>query len=230
MACVLGIETATPLLSVAIVGPEGLRAERTAFGERLHSVRLFPFIEELLRDAGTRLEDLSGIAVSQGPGSFTGLRLGVISAKTLAQVRALPVIGIPTLLALAAPLLCSGVSVCPVLTSRGDEVYAAAYATADPEPTVLVAPFAAPPAEAAQKFASFPKLLLTGEGAWAFREAFTETLGERALFAPEIFNYPRAATIALLGYQRLARGGAVTPFDLLPEYLRLPAIKRRRGT
>ena len=230
MACVLGIETATPLLSVAIVGPEGLRAERAAFGERLHSVRLFPFIEELLRDAGTHLEDLNGIAVSQGPGSFTGLRLGVVTAKTLAQVCTLPVIGIPTLLALAAPLLSGGIPVCPVIISRSDEVYAAAYAAADPEATLLVAPFAAPPAEAAQKFASLAKLLLTGEGAWAFREVFTEILGERALFAPKVFNYPRATTVAFLGRQKLARGAAVTPFDLLPEYLRLPAIKGRRGT
>uniref|UniRef100_A0A7C1F839 tRNA (Adenosine(37)-N6)-threonylcarbamoyltransferase complex dimerization subunit type 1 TsaB n=1 Tax=Ammonifex degensii TaxID=42838 RepID=A0A7C1F839_9THEO len=224
MTFLLGIETATPLLSVAVVGPEGLRAERAASGERLHSVRLFPFLQELFSDAGICPRDLRGIAVSQGPGSFTGLRLGVITAKTIAQVLELPVVGVPTLLVLAAQLPNIGAPVCPVLTSRRGEVYAAVYAPGAFEPPPIVAPFAAAPEEVARKLAGFSQILLAGEGAWASQQIFTEVLGEKALFAPKLFNYPRAAVVAALGYYRMERGEGVSAFALLPEYLRSPAI------
>lgn len=224
MRWVLGIETATPLLSVAVVGPEGVGAERTALGERLHSVRLLPFLQEVLADVGICLREVTGIAVTQGPGSFTGLRLGVVTAKTLAQVLGVPVVGVPTLLALAAPLLSGGIPVGAVLTSRRDEVYAAVYGGDNGEPRILLGPLAAPPEQVAEKLISFPKLILAGEGAWRFKNVFTAALGPKTLFAPEIWKFPRASAIAALGYQRLARGEGTNVFTLLPEYLRPPAI------
>lgn len=224
MFCVLGIDTATAVLSVAVAGKDGLLAERSALGERLHSVRLIPFIQNLLVEAGLTLRDLTGIAVSVGPGSFTGLRLGLTAAKTLAQVLHLPVVGVPTLLALAAPLLPGGIPVCPVLTSRRGEAYAAVYQANGQDIKTVVTPFAAPPSGISARLLPLREIILAGEGAWAFRAEFEEMLQGKAVFAPKIFSHPRAAVVADFGLKELAAGRGADPFSLVPEYLRPPAI------
>lgn len=224
MSCVLGINTATAVLSAAVVGKDGLIAEQSALGERLHSVRLIPFIQDLLVEAGIALRALTGIAVSIGPGSFTGLRLGLITAKTLAQVLDLPVVGVPTLLALAAPLLTGGIPVCAVLTSRRGEVYAAVYQANGSDTKTLVPPFASPPSGISERLAPFGRVVLTGEGAWAFRAEFQEIIRTKAVLAPEIYNHPRGAVVAGLGLKELAAGRGTGALALAPEYLRPPAI------
>ncbi|MDI6632417.1 MAG: tRNA (adenosine(37)-N6)-threonylcarbamoyltransferase complex dimerization subunit type 1 TsaB [Bacillota bacterium] len=229
MTCVLGIETATPFLSVAVAAAEGLLAERSVLGARLHSVRLVPFIRETLAEAGVGLSDLSGIAVSSGPGSFTGLRLGMITAKTLAQVLQIPVVGIPTLLALAAPLLPGETAVCAVLTSRREEVYAAVYGSTQNGARPLVPAFAASPAAVAERLKPFDRMVLTGEGAWAWKETFHEVLGSGVVFAPKVLQYPRGAVVAALGLSELGSGGGIDPLTLRPEYLRLPAVTGGSG-
>ncbi|MEW6447134.1 MAG: tRNA (adenosine(37)-N6)-threonylcarbamoyltransferase complex dimerization subunit type 1 TsaB [Bacillota bacterium] len=232
MSCVLGIDTATAVLSMAVVGKDGLLAEQSALGERLHSVRLIPLIQDLLAGAGITLRELDGIAVSIGPGSFTGLRLGLITAKTLAQVLGLPVVGIPTLLALAAPLATGGVPVCPVLTSRRDEVYAAVYRANGQDIEAVVSPFASPPSGVSERLASFRRIILTGEGAWAFRDHFREILQNKAVLVPGIYSHPRGAVVADLGLKELTAGRGTDAFSLIPEYLRPPAVTggfRREG-
>lgn len=219
----LGIETATDVLSVGIVMDDRFVAERSVSGKKLHSVRLIPFIKNVLTDAALTLEDLDGIAVSSGPGSFTGIRLGVATARTLAQVLDLPVVGISTLLALAAPLLTGGIPVCAVIVSRRDEVYAGVYQAAGGVPSAVVPAFAAAPADAAHRLESFHKVILAGEGAHAFRKTFEDTLGSRSLFAPEA-AHPQGAVIAGLGLKELTSAGGAGYSVLLPEYLRPPAI------
>lgn len=227
MTCVLGIETATPFLSVAVATAEGLLAERSVLGARLHSVRLVPFIQETLVEAGVGLSDLSGIAVSSGPGSFTGLRLGMITAKTLAQVLQIPVVGIPTLLALAAPFLPGETAVCAVLTSRREEVYAAVYRSTRDGAQPLVPAFAASPAAVAERLKPFDRVVLTGEGAWAWKDTFHGVLGSGVVFAPKVLQYPRGAVVAALGLAKLGSGGVFDPLMLRPEYLRPPAVTGR---
>ncbi|HIE12901.1 MAG TPA: tRNA (adenosine(37)-N6)-threonylcarbamoyltransferase complex dimerization subunit type 1 TsaB [Desulfotomaculum sp.] len=224
MSYVLGIDTATAVLGVAVVGKDGLLAERSTLGERLHSVRLIPFIQDLLVEAGIALRDLTGIAVSIGPGSFTGLRLGLTAAKTLAQALDLPVVGVPTLLALAAPLLPGGIPVCPVLTSRRSEAYAAVYQQNGQGVKTAVMPFAAPPSGVSARLTPFRRVILAGEGAWTFRAELKEMLQGKAVFTPKIFSHPRGAVVADLGLKELAAGGGADPFSLVPEYLRPPAI------
>ncbi|MGB9825310.1 MAG: tRNA (adenosine(37)-N6)-threonylcarbamoyltransferase complex dimerization subunit type 1 TsaB, partial [Desulfofundulus sp.] len=146
---VLGIEAATPVAAVAVVDGERLLAERMVNNRRTHSVNLLPMIKAVLEDAGVGREDLGGIAVSSGPGSFTGLRIGMATAKTLAQVWGLPVVGVGTLDALAHPLTGQGGLICPILNARKDEVYAAVYRTVDGELERLEGPVAVRPGELA---------------------------------------------------------------------------------
>ena len=101
---VLGIEAATPVASVAVAGQGGILAERMVLNRRTHSVNLLPMLKAVLEEAEIDKSQLTGIAVSSGPGSFTGLRIGMSTAKALAWVWRLQVVGISTLQSLAYPL------------------------------------------------------------------------------------------------------------------------------
>jgi tRNA threonylcarbamoyladenosine biosynthesis protein TsaB len=136
----------------------------------------------------------------------------------------IPVVGIPTLLALAAPLLPGEMPVCAVLTSRREEVYAAVYGSTRDGARPLVPAFAASPAAAAERLKPFDRMVLTGEGAWAWKDTFHEVLGSGAVFAPKVLQYPRGAVVAALGLAKLGSGGVSDPLMLRPEYLRPPAV------
>ncbi len=136
---VLGLETATTTCSAAVVTEGGVAAEAHLHVPRVHARRLTPLVEDVLahaeclpddEEAGDRLAALDGIAVSMGPGSYTGLRIGVSTAKGWALAHNIPVAGIPSLEAHCARLLpfaAPGEVVCGLIDARRDDVYAAAY-------------------------------------------------------------------------------------------------------
>ncbi|MGI6649153.1 MAG: tRNA (adenosine(37)-N6)-threonylcarbamoyltransferase complex dimerization subunit type 1 TsaB [Bacillota bacterium] len=123
---VLGIDSATLVAGMAIVDEQRVVVEGFLQTRRTHSERLLPLIDWWMREAELSLADIDGIAVTNGPGSFTGLRIGMATAKGLAQATGKAFIGIPTLDALALNLAGSGV-ICPILDARKGEVYTALY-------------------------------------------------------------------------------------------------------
>ncbi|MCL6634424.1 MAG: tRNA (adenosine(37)-N6)-threonylcarbamoyltransferase complex dimerization subunit type 1 TsaB [Peptococcaceae bacterium] len=218
---VLGIESATPVAAVAVVGEEGVLAERLVWNQRTHSVNLLPMIKEVLEDAGIDRRSLAGIAVSGGPGSFTGLRIGMATAKALAQVWAMPVVGISTLEALAFPLAGHGNLVCPVLNARKNEVYAAVYDCAGELPACLGGPMAVHPEKLVELLLKFQRAVtFTGDGVQVYAGCFKAGLGGMARFAPRSAGFPRGAAVAELGLTALREGRGVAPAALRPEYIR----------
>lgn len=234
----LAIESATPVASVAVAGKGVVLAERMVFNQRTHSVNLLPMVKEVLEECGLGREDLAGIAVSCGPGSFTGLRIGMSAAKALAQVWGLPCAGVPTLEAMVQPLAGSGVLACPLLNARRGEVYAALFNCTGGRAVRLWGPLAAGPERLARELFPLGKpVLLLGEGAQAFAAEFKRVLGELARFAPASASFPRGAAVAELGLLILEEGGGTAPEDLRPEYVRLPEAEilwrkrqERKGT
>jgi len=220
---VLGIEAATAALGVAVIAEGALLAERFLNLRHAHSTSLLVMIKEVLADTGITFARLAGIAVSVGPGSFTGLRIGLVTAKTLAQVLALPIAGVGTLEALAFPLTADPRSfVCPVITARKNEVYGAVYTSPGGNLKCIEEPAALPPEELAARLKELAadQVILTGDGALAFRESFENCLGKRAVFAPVELSLPRGAAVAGLGRQKLLAGEVSDPLFLAPLYLR----------
>jgi tRNA threonylcarbamoyladenosine biosynthesis protein TsaB len=124
----LGIDTATDLASVALVQPGGKEPlEENLLGARRHAAALVPMVESLLRRAGASLDDVRGVALSDGPGSFTGLRVGAAMAKALVHARQLPLWVAPSLLVCAAGVAQEGRLVLAISSALRGEVYAAAY-------------------------------------------------------------------------------------------------------
>ncbi len=227
---VLGVETSTMQGGVALVSGDRLVSEYTLNVEATHSERLLPAIDRMLHDAGIGLDALGGIAVSIGPGSFTGLRIGLSTVKGLAYATGLPVVGVPTMEALAWTIPFVGQQVCPVLDARKQEVYAALFRF---ENGVLVRsmPETALAPELLCSKIRRPTLFL-GDGLEAYGELFRRRLGDRLLVPPLASRGARAACVAELGRQRLLRGERDATDSLAPCYLRPSEAELRlqRGT
>ena len=128
---ILAIETSSLVSSVALVGSKKLFGELTIENQKHHSERLVPYIEHLLEMSEIQKGELSAIAVSTGPGSFTGLRIGMATAKAIAYVLKIPVIGISTLSGLSWNLFAEGALLCPMMDAQKGNVYSAMYEVID---------------------------------------------------------------------------------------------------
>jgi len=214
----LGIETATSIASVGIVGADRDPAERSQPMCGSHARTLLPLIDDVLRAAGLGLSDLDLLAVSIGPGSFTGLRIGLSVAKGLALATGLPIVGVPTLEAYARHVGPRPGLLCPVLDARKGEVYAAAFGWQDGEP-VCVAP---PAALAPERFAATlrPPCTLVGDGVDAYRDLWRRELGPDAELIPFASLSPSGAVVAGLGIARSAALGGDDLAGLEPSYCR----------
>ena len=220
---VLGIESATPTAAVAIACEAGILAERTVLNQRTHSVNLLPMIKATLNDAAIKGEQVTGVAVSSGPGSFTGLRIGMSIAKTLAQVWGVRVAAVSTLRGLAHQLVGHSRLICPILNARKNEVYAAVYESTGPvgRTELLISPIAVGINGLIDLLLGWKKpVTFLGDALPLYREQLAEGLNERAFFAPASIAYPRGAAIAELGLIALNEDGGVDPLELRPDYIR----------
>lgn len=219
---VLGIETATNWCGVALWNDEGPVAARAFVNHMELSSRLIPTIQSMLAEEDRQFGDLGGLAVSLGPGSFTGLRIGVATAKTLAQAGGLPIVGVGTMEAMSVPygpLLECRTKVALTLSARRDTFYVQWLGEGDASISSLSTD------ELREALAS------------SDRPAFV--LGEAALKSgvsgtgcpiPASGHYPSALNVAALGHARLSRGDSDDLMSLVPLYVGRSAAEERTGT
>ncbi len=217
---ILGIETATRTGSVAVISSNGVIAEYTLNIEATHSERLMETVERVLRGAGIALADLDGLSVSVGPGSFTGLRIGIATVKGIALATGKPIAAVPTLKALAWNMPHAGYLVCPVLDARKKEVYAALYRYENGLPVAAMDAQTLSLDALAERISE--RTIFTAEGSHLFRNDIQRLSGDLALFAPLSATVPSAASVAEIGLLMLSSGEQVGPDDLGPIYLRRP--------
>lgn len=220
---VLGLETATSYGGVALVGPQGLLVESTALVPMRHLEWLIPAIDRVLADAGVSRAQVEGLAVSQGPGGFTGLRIGIATAAAWARARGVPLVGISTLEALAASAPASGL-VLPVLDAKRGEVAAAVFRREDGGHLTRVHEDAVLPPEALGSLVPGGEpVLLVGDGLARWVEVIRRAV-PGGWPAPPPLWVPRAAMTAALGRERLLAGQRDDPYRLAPLYGRRPMV------
>jgi len=213
----LALETATLAGGAALLEDGRLVGESRLNIALTHSERLMAMVDRLLQDCGWEASSLRGLAVSIGPGSFTGLRVGAATAKGLALALDLPVAPVPTLDALAATLPFADAPVCPLLDARKGEVYCSLYRWSG---TAMVREWdylAVPPAEAAARLA--PPVIVLGDGVAACRPHLAR-LGAGLREAPPAQSLPSAAVVGALGHAILSAGAGIPAERLAPLYLR----------
>ena len=223
----LGVESATLSGGVALLDGDRLLGEITLNIAITHSERLMSAVDRLLTDCGLAPADLDGLAVSVGPGSFTGLRVGIATVKALAMALDLPVAAVPTLDALASRLPFADAPVCPILDARKSEVYLSLYRWRDGGMAREWDYLALPPELAAARLDA--PVILLGDGIEACRP-WLDRLGAEARVAPAAQRMPSAASVAVLGRAALSAGEGVGADSLAPLYLRPPEaeLKARR--
>ena len=215
---VIAIETATMAGSIAIIDAARVISEITLNARATHSERLMAAIDRLLGDSGLAIDDMDGVAVSIGPGSFTGLRIGLSAAKGLSYASGKPLIGIPTLDALALNMTFSRYLICPIQDARKGEVYTALYRPGDNSPEKMTDDMAVDPSALAGMITQ--KTVFLGDGVNRYRELLMKQLGELYNEAPIPLQLPRASNVAMLALKRLEKGDTDDPFTMIPRYIR----------
>ena len=224
---VLGINTSTLEGSIALFGEQGLIGEYTLNIHATHSERLVPGIDRLMQDTGLAFSDLSGIAVAIGPGSFTGLRIGLASAKGLALASSLPLWGISTLEALARNLPFCIYPICPMLNARRKEIFWALYRFEGSHLRPLEEEAVSPPDKVIENVQE--KTVFLGDGAILYGDRLRERLGDRFLLAPLSLMNIRASQVAEMGMVRGKMGEADDPITLSPRYIRRSEVEIKWG-
>ena len=213
----LAIDTSTDQFGVALIDDQRVLAAYEVLAERPHAVELPQAVTRVLQTARMTLDQVDAFAIDIGPGSFTGLRVGVAFLKALVFHTQKPLIGVVSLDALAGNVLYAPRVVCPVLDAKQKNVYTAWYRTDSGrvqrtgEPTLL------PVDEFLSKLSE--PVILIGDGAAVYRQRLQEQLGDRACFAPAELGFPCAATVGRLALERLAAGEQDDPKTLVPLYL-----------
>lgn len=218
MTTILGIDTSTTHVGVAIAVDDRLAAEVSTPAERRHAEMLVPAIADLLRGFGIAASALDAVAVGIGPGLFTGLRVGVTTAMTMAHALGRPVLPVPTLDVLAAPHAGDGRLVVPVIDAKRREVFSATYATDAGLRRRTEDAVGTPAALASELAALGVPALLVGDGALAHAATFSGLAGVELAGAEHAV--PRAGTLVRLAGRMLDAGGGVEPSAVRPRYLR----------
>lgn len=230
----LAIEGATPAASVALVEAGIIKGELFNQQGTGHARTLMGMVDHLLAMTETNLQDLQVVGVTIGPGSFTGLRIGLATAQGLAMALSLPLIGISTLEVLAAPLAMVTALVIPVLNARKGEVYTAIYSGGMDGAQLIGNEMAITPERltvkirAAMEVTGHQMVIITGDGFEPYSEIWESQLGDCLLPVPSYHSRPRAAVLGCLAEGQWQQGKAISPLEIKPSYLRLSEAESRR--
>ena len=236
---ILGLDTSTSVASVAISEDGRIVAEdfypRQGTGERSvaksnHAEIILPLIDSVLQRAGVGLSEVTGIAVSVGPGSFTGVRIGLSTVKGLAYGTGMPAAGISTLQAIAARVAGFEGIVCPILDARKGEVYASVFRKHGNQLERLTEDALMPILSFLWELRGLGKTvrcLFIGDGVAAYRPLLQRAAGSQIFFAEEEGTPSLAASIALLSERQFIDDRSVRLEDLAPVYLRRPDCESR---
>lgn len=225
---ILGIESSSLVASVAVVTDGVLTAEYTVNYKKTHSQTLLPMLDEMGKLLEFDLDTVDGIAVSAGPGSFTGLRIGSATAKGLGLALKKPLIHIPTVDALAYNLWGTSALVCPIMDARRNQVYTGLYYVEE-QLQVVKEQCAMDMRQLIEELNDRgERVIFLGDGVPVYQKLIEEQMSGRYAFAPAQSSRQRAASVASLGMIYLAAGKTETAADHKPEYLRKPQAERER--
>jgi tRNA threonylcarbamoyladenosine biosynthesis protein TsaB len=223
---VLGIETSTRAGSIAFIDGDRILGEFFLNLGPVHSEKLIPMIDWLLREVDIEKKEIEGIAVSIGPGSFTGLRVGLSTAKGLAFSLGIPLVGVSSLETLTMNIF-TNFSICSIIDARKREVFAAFFKSSDVGIIRTLDDILISPQGLCEMIRE--RTVFIGDGAVLYGDLLMNVLGELALFCPLNLNFPRASNSALIGARKLREGQGDDLSTLAPQYLRKAEAEIFRG-
>ena len=224
---VFGIDTCCMAATAALVAEDRLVAQTVQNNKKTHSQRIMPMIEQMLYQAEIELSDIDCFAAAAGPGSFTGVRIGVATVKALAHAAGKPCVAVSTLQALAINVACFDGIICPIMDARRNQVYNALFKGESMKRITEDRAISIDELLSALKETE-GKIIFNGDGVAVFADKIKEELGERAVFARRMQMMNLAASVAEIGCDMLERGETIEYTELSPQYLRLSQAERER--
>jgi len=242
---VLGIDTTGEYCSVGLINGENMIAEISEKTPQEHSLKLIPFIDKLLKDNSLKIQDINAIAVSIGPGSFTGLKVGVAIAKTLSQALGIPIVGIPTLDATALNVIDARCQmqdaregiICVITDARKSQVYTAIYKELEQNKSTsqqvnklkkLTKDSVMTVDELLSVVGCRSSVVFVGNGIKIYKDKIEAKLKDKVIFTEEKYWHPKAGNIALEGWKKLQNNKkGDNLFKLNPVYVRQPDIWKK---
>lgn len=219
---ILAIESSSAPASIAVTENDMPIGEFTICINRTHSEKLLPLIDSLLDAINLSAADIDLFAVSKGPGSFTGLRIGMAAAKLMAQTCGKPLIGVKTLEALAKNASVFNGFICPMIDARNNTVYTALYRCQNGKLEEISASEALSVDLCSSKLSELDApILICGEYE-KYREAIKKNTADKSdiYFAPRYSAYQRAVTCAVIAHEQYSDGVITSPDDVVPLYVR----------
>ncbi len=226
---VLAIDTSSSVAAVAVSRDGVLLGEYTLNNGLTHSQRLLPMVDELLKSLNMTIKDIDAFACSTGPGSFTGLRIGIASVKGFAFAGNKPCVSVSGLEAMAYNHIHTDYIICPLMDARAGQVYNAAYRRYRGKLKMIIPPRAVEIETVIRELSETGKtVLFLGDGVKPNLEII-KTLGEKAVIGEFNNNMQRAATIALIAEEKIKKSEIVSGQELEAEYLRKSQAEREAG-
>jgi len=226
---ILALDTSTNVASVAILEDDVIIGEYSCNKGKTHSQRLMPMIQSLLEKVGLSATDIDAFSASIGPGSFTGLRIGVTTVKAMAFAAGKPVISIYTLDALAYNLSMSKALICPIIDARNSQVFTAIYRFVNNKPERLTEYLGLHINELVNIIRPMEgEIILLGDACNLHKDYFTAELGERLIAAPPNIVPAKASSVAVLASHAFLEGKLESCYDMVPFYLRKSQAEREK--
>jgi tRNA threonylcarbamoyladenosine biosynthesis protein TsaB len=224
---ILAIDSSSLVASVAIIQDDITVAEYTTNFKKTHSQTLLPMIDEIVKMTETDLSTIDAIAVSAGPGSFTGLRIGSATAKGLGLSLDKPIVSVPTVDAMACNFYETDKYICPIMDARRQQVYTGIYDVSSEIPKSVLSQCAIAVDELIKKINEMKKhIIFVGDGIPVFKEILDEKLEVSHSYAPANLNRQRASSVGVLGTALYKMGKFENADEHTPNYLRLSQAER----
>ncbi len=217
---ILAADTSTNVAAAAVTEDNVLLGEYILNHKKTHSQKIMPMIDALLTDLELTVNDIDLFAVSNGPGSFTGLRIGVAAMKGLAHSVNKPIAGVSPLAAMAYNLPYAEHIIVPVMDARQNRIYTASYIWDEDGFKELTEPEATTIEECIADCGEYLDTIFVGDGAVIHKDYIREKLGGRAIFAPSNALEPRASSVAALAYEMAKKDETSDYLSLKPVYLK----------
>ncbi len=226
---VLAVDSSGMVASVALVEDDNLVAEYTINYKKTHSQTLLPMLDEIVKMTELDLNTVDAIAVSKGPGSFTGLRIGTATVKGLALSLNKPVIGVPTVEGIAMNLYGCNALICPLMDARRNQVYTGIYRFENGNLMVIKDQIAIGIEEIIDALNVIGRdVIFLGDGVDVYKGVIEEKMKVPFSFAPAHMNKQRGAAVAVRGMEYFKQGIFEDADDFEPEYLRVSQAERER--
>lgn len=222
---VLAIDTSSNVATVAVMEDELLLGEYILNHKKTHSQKIMTMIEQLLSDLELKVDDIDVFAASTGPGSFTGLRIGVATVKALAHATGKPVVSVGTLEALAYNVPYAEHIIVPIMDARRNNVFTASYIwdegfkeIGEPEGITIE--------ECVASCGEFLDTIFVGDGVAVHHDYIVEKLGEHAIFPHGASLNSRASSVAALAMEKAKRGETQSYLEMKPYYIKKSQAER----